>query len=232
MDDIKDVSPEITKIRNPNTKYKNLKLKYRNQIWIWEMLNAYNEDEENEKQLLELIYSIKKNFLKPNFLTKILRSFLNLMRYQLRNINDSISNDYEWSLTTEEWYRPVVFKLLSGQQLVYRVNSWGPQTWQGRLENFAIESQICISSYLYTPMKIQFNQQLQPKFWLSEASEDPMFSQKAVKMLLPFGTKYLFETEFWVLNNWMTKYRSKLVQNELRVSLSEISPITLVYKEI
>ena len=63
-----------------------------------------------------------------------------------------------------------------------------------------------------------------PKFWHSIASEHPLLSQKAVKMLLPFATAYLCEIAFSALTNMKTKYWSRLVaQSELHVSLSKIS---------
>ena len=88
----------------------------------------------------------------------------------------------------------------------------------------AIEWQTHISGFLYTPLKIQFKQQPLPKFWLGIASAYLLLSQKAVKILLPFTTTYLHKTAFSALISMMTKYKSRLVQNELHLSLFIISP--------
>ena len=50
--------------------------------------------------------------------------------------------------------------------------------WKIYIIQSAIEPQICISSYLYTPMKIQFKQQPLPEFWLTVASEYPLLSKR------------------------------------------------------
>ena len=89
---------------------------------------------------------------------------------------------------------------------------------------FAIKPWIRISSYLYTSIKILFKQQPLTKCWVSVASKFSLLSQKGVKILLPFATTYLCKTAFSALTNMMTKYRSKLVQSELRVFFSKISP--------
>ena len=54
-----------------------------------------------------------------------------------------------------------------------------------------IELPIFISSYLYTPDKIQYKQQPLPKFWLSRVSEYSLLSEKAVKILLPFAKTFM-----------------------------------------
>ena len=59
-------------------------------------------------------------------------------------------------------------------------------------------------------MKIQFKQQPLPKFWLSMASEYPLFFQKAVKMLLSFATTYSYQTPFLALNDQIQKYHQEL----------------------
>ena len=98
----------------------------------------------------------------------------------------------------------------------------------------AIEQQIRILNYFYTPMKIQFRLQPLPKLWLCVASEYPLLSQKAVKMLLLFvATIYLCETAFSDLTNMINKNRSGLVQSELRVYLSKknLSKLTIYAKQ-
>ena len=74
-------------------------------------------------------------------------------------------------------------------------------------------------------LKISFMQQQLSKFCLTVASEYPLLSQKAVKILLPFATTYLCEAGFSALTNLKNKYRSRLApENDLRVCLSVISP--------
>ena len=74
-------------------------------------------------------------------------------------------------------------------------------------------------------LKISFMQQPLSKFWLTVASEYPLLSRKAVKILLPFATTYLCEAGFSALTNLKNKYRSRLAPgSDLRVCLSSISP--------
>ena len=74
-------------------------------------------------------------------------------------------------------------------------------------------------------LSFSFMQQQFSKFWLTVASEYPLLSQKAVKILLPFATTYLCEAGFSALTNLKNKYRSRLApENDLRVCLSVISP--------
>ena len=57
------------------------------------------------------------------------------------------------------------------------------------------------------------------------ASEYPLLSQKAVKILLPFATTYLCEVRFSALTYLKNTYRSGLApENDVRVCLSLISP--------
>ena len=51
-----------------------------------------------------------------------------------------------------------------------------------------MELQIRISTNWYTHMKIQFKQQLFPKFWICVDCDYTLLSQKAVKMLLRLAT--------------------------------------------
>ena len=52
---------------------------------------------------------------------------------------------------------------------------------------------------------ISFNQKAFASFWLSVLDEYPLLSQKATKILLPFGTTYMCETAFSALTNMKTK---------------------------
>ena len=61
-------------------------------------------------------------------------------------------------------------------------------------------------------LKISFMQQQLSKFWLTIASEYPLLSQKAVKILLPFATTYLCEAEFSALTNLKTNTDLDLLQ--------------------
>ena len=66
-----------------------------------------------------------------------------------------------------------------------------------------MKSQIPISSYLYTTIKIQFKQPL-PKFWLSVASVYPSLSQKAVKKSENHCTKCHYSVQ--ILDMILIKY--------------------------
>ena len=61
-------------------------------------------------------------------------------------------------------------------------------------------------------LKISFMQQQLSKFWLTVASEYPLLSQKAVKILLPFATTYLCEAGFSALTNLKTNTDLDLLQ--------------------
>ena len=74
-------------------------------------------------------------------------------------------------------------------------------------------------------LMISFNQKALASFWLRVVDEYPLLSQKATKILLPFDTTYICETEFLALTNMKTKYKSRLaVECDLRVCLSQIAP--------
>ena len=123
--------------------------------------------------------------------------------------------------------RSVVFKLWSGNHRGSVMLIAGfHRLYKGVLKFYiirlAIDQRICISSYLYIPMKIPFKQQPPLKFWFQSIH---YYLKKRSKMLLPITVTYLFETAFSALTNMMTKYRSRfVVLSELRVSLSRISP--------
>jgi len=58
---------------------------------------------------------------------------------------------------------------------------------------------------------ISFNQTAVSSFWLSAENEYPLLSQKATKLLLPFATICMCETEYSSLTNMQeTKYGSRL----------------------
>jgi hypothetical protein len=74
-------------------------------------------------------------------------------------------------------------------------------------------------------LEMNFKQQTLDTFWCSVVDEYPLLGNKALTVLLPFATTYLCEVSFSALANMKTKFRSRLnVENDLRVSLSQIEP--------
>jgi hypothetical protein len=71
---------------------------------------------------------------------------------------------------------------------------------------------------------VKFSEVPLDEFWISIRKEYPVFSAKAVKILLQFSTSYLCEQAFSCLTNIKTKYRNRLlsVEEELLVYLSKI----------
>ena len=62
-------------------------------------------------------------------------------------------------------------------------------------------------------------------FWLPMESEFPQISTKAMKVLIPFTSTYLFECGFSALTLIKNKYRSRLqVEDDLRLFLSAAQP--------
>ena len=72
-------------------------------------------------------------------------------------------------------------------------------------------------------LMMSFNEKARASFWLSVADDNPLLSQKAIKMLLPFATTYLCETAFSVLTNMKTKYRSRLAMESGGLSFENCS---------
>ncbi|GFT94632.1 fatty acid synthase [Trichonephila clavipes] len=63
------------------------------------------------------------------------------------------------------------------------------------------------------------------QFWAEVDDEFSELKTKAFRILLPFSTSYLCETEFSAVAALKTKYRSQLnIEKELRVSISNIKP--------
>ena len=63
------------------------------------------------------------------------------------------------------------------------------------------------------------------KFWIQASHEYSGLAEKAIKIILPFATSYLFDCGFSALIVIKTKYRNKLsVEHDLRLSLTTITP--------
>lgn len=74
-----------------------------------------------------------------------------------------------------------------------------------------------------TSLKNSFNRKQLTKFWLSVAGNYPCLFDEAMKVLLPFTTSYLCETEFSDMVNIKTKYRNKLdISNSLRLKITKV----------
>ncbi|GFW76296.1 zinc finger BED domain-containing protein 5 [Trichonephila clavipes] len=74
-------------------------------------------------------------------------------------------------------------------------------------------------------IKRQFCNKTLFQFWAEVDDEFSALKRKAFRILLPFSTSYLSETEFSAVAALKTKYRSQLnIEKELRVSISNIKP--------
>ena len=83
-------------------------------------------------------------------------------------------------------------------------------------------------------LKLNYAQLPLDAFCISVREEYPIFSKKAIKVLLQLSTSYLCELGFSYLNNIKNKKRERLknIEEELRVCLSHIRPnITAVVKK-
>lgn len=75
-------------------------------------------------------------------------------------------------------------------------------------------------------LQMKFNELELGEFWIYTKKENPSLSKLALSVLLPFSTSYLCEVAISALNEIKNKKRERLiyVEEELRVSLSKISP--------
>ena len=75
-------------------------------------------------------------------------------------------------------------------------------------------------------MKVLFREKETSEFWISIYEQYPQLAQKAVEILLPFGSSYLCELGFSALTQIKTKTRSRMVDidKEMRVALSKVQP--------
>ncbi|GFV16215.1 protein FAM200B [Trichonephila clavipes] len=74
-------------------------------------------------------------------------------------------------------------------------------------------------------IKRQFCNKTLFQFWAEVDDEFSELKTKSFRILLPFSTSYLCETEFSAVAALKTKYRSQLnIEKELRVSISHIKP--------
>ena len=71
-----------------------------------------------------------------------------------------------------------------------------------------------------------FREKETSEFWISIYEQYPQLAQKAVEILLPFGSSYLYELGFSALTQIKTKTRSRMVDidKEMRVALSKVQP--------
>ncbi|GFV99786.1 zinc finger BED domain-containing protein 5 [Trichonephila clavipes] len=75
-------------------------------------------------------------------------------------------------------------------------------------------------------IKRQFCNKTLFQFWAEVDDEFSELKTKAFRILLPFSTSYLCENGFSAVAALKTKYRSQLnIENELRVSISNIKPL-------
>jgi hypothetical protein len=71
-----------------------------------------------------------------------------------------------------------------------------------------------------TSLKIQHQSKSLTVFWVGVGREYPWLSRKALKILLPFTTSYLYETGFSAVAAIKMKYRSVMnLENNLRVAI-------------
>ena len=75
-------------------------------------------------------------------------------------------------------------------------------------------------------LKVLFREKETSEFWISIYEQYPQLAQKAVEILLPFGSSYLCELGFSALTQIKTKTRSRMVDidREMRVALSKVQP--------
>ena len=75
-------------------------------------------------------------------------------------------------------------------------------------------------------LKVLFREKETSEFWISIYEQYPQLAQKAVEILLPFGSSYLCELGFSALTQIKTKTRSRMVDidKEMRVALSKVQP--------
>ena len=74
-------------------------------------------------------------------------------------------------------------------------------------------------------LKRTFNSVNLTHFWISVNDEYPALTKKALRVLVPFATSYLFEAGFSAMAVIKTKYRSRIdVEREMRVAVSKILP--------
>ena len=74
-------------------------------------------------------------------------------------------------------------------------------------------------------LKRTFNSVNLKHFWISVNDEYPALTKKALRVLVPFATSYLFEAGFSAMAVIKTKYRSRIdVEREMRVAVSKILP--------
>ncbi|GFX45569.1 zinc finger BED domain-containing protein 5 [Trichonephila clavipes] len=87
------------------------------------------------------------------------------------------------------------------------------------------EEEIFIDFTSSGEIKRQFCNKTHFQFWAEVDDESSELKTKAFRILLPFSTSYLCETEFSAVAALKTKYRSQLnIEKELRVSISNIKP--------
>ena len=73
-------------------------------------------------------------------------------------------------------------------------------------------------------LKTDFDSKTLAEFWISVEREYPQLSKAAMDVLTPFGSTYLCEQTFSALTYIKNKYRSRLVEDDLRVAVSTIKP--------
>ncbi|XP_022162791.1 protein FAM200A-like [Myzus persicae] len=74
-------------------------------------------------------------------------------------------------------------------------------------------------------LRMQFSSYSFLGFWNSIKDEYPAVSNKALRILIPFATSYLFEAGFLAVAVLKSKYRSKLnVEKEMRVAVTTLIP--------
>ena len=80
-------------------------------------------------------------------------------------------------------------------------------------------------------IEVTSDSSLRPKFvpqtlselWIGVETEHPLVGQRAVRILFPFATSYLYEIGFSAVASLKTKYRSRLnIEHEVRVSVTSL----------
>ena len=87
------------------------------------------------------------------------------------------------------------------------------------------EYEVLVDLTSHCELKIAFQKQSMPEFWLHLQDEFKILSEKAKLVLLPFSTTYLCEAGFSAYIGTKTKYRSRLnAEPDICLQLSSIEP--------
>ena len=105
--------------------------------------------------------------------------------------------------------------------------TWIQDPFRGKApsEFTCLEEESLIELSCDNTLKSKFDSIELTDFWISVKVEYPLFSGKALRILIPFATSYLCEAGFSAVAVIKSKFRSKInVEQEMRVAISNFIP--------